>query len=224
MKKLLLAVTILLILCTVFAGCETAEQPPEDTEDTTAETIEPAESTTEPESEGTGGESGSMDDKYNFGFYGVESRFAKIVGQEAYLEWVEQSGYFEGKANPNEYNILGFIKYFNISKEDFRAANTPPRAPGYEADSFYTDKEIDALYSGDKNLIAEAFMAPEAINVDGEIYTPRWIAAHSIEEIKAAGITKETLQSKYDEWIETEKIQESSEICIKTKALLENFN
>ena len=66
-------------------------------------------------------------------------------------------------------------------------------------------------------------MAPEAINVNGEIYTPRWIAAHSIEEIKSAGITKEVLQDKYDEWIDTEKFAEDSEVCIKTKALLDNF-
>lgn len=360
---------MLLILCTVCAGCGTADKPPE--------------STTEPEPGGIGGEGMGPDAKYNFGFYGVEHRFTEIVGQEAYLEWVEQSGYFRGEANIDEYNILGFIKYFNISKEDFKAANfkhgeqyavfsdkeiealysddpvflarmfKDPDAflvngeiytrqwimdhsleeitaagitgemlrircdenfylgsteetsynkklksmlkmldvdakydvgfygiaydftciPGREAyeewlyqngyyegkvnldevnllkfiqyfdiskerftvaavsplyrlgdGPYFTTEKIDALYSGDKNLIAETFMAPEAINVNGEIYTPRWIASHSIEEIKAAGITEEMLQSKYDEWIDTERFQETDETCIKTKALLEAFN
>lgn len=383
MKKLLFAVATLLILCTVCAGCGTADKPPENTEDTTVETAEPPGSTTEPEPEGVGSGDMGPDAKYNFGFYGIADRFAKLVDQEAYQEWLEQCGYFRGESNIDEFNILGFIKHFNISKEDLKAANLiigeeyvvfsdkeiealysddpvflarmfkDPDAflvngeiytrqwimdhsleeitaagitgevlrircdenfylgstaetsynkklksmlemldvdakydvgfygidpnfvgiPGREAyeewlyqngyyegkvnldevnllkfiqyfdiskerftvaavsppyrlgdGHYFTTEKIDALYSDDKNLLAETFMAPEAINVNGEIYTPYWIASHSIEEIKAAGITEEMLQSKYDEWIDTERFQETDETCIKTKALLEAFN
>ena len=165
------------------------------------------------------------DTKYDMGFYGINQDFISgfLVSWEDYEEWLYQSGYYDGTVSLDEFNILEFIQRFDIPKGKFTAAAV---APPYRLGDgpFFTNEKIDALYSGDKNLIAEAFMAPEAINVDGEIYTPRWIAAHSLEEIQAAGITKEALQSKYDEWIETEKFQESSEICIKTKALLEDFD
>ena len=390
MKKLLFAVTMLLILCTVFAGCETAEKPPEDTEDTAVETIEPEGNTTELEPEGTGGglpafdmdyeyvfdfygisseftdlidrekvdewlsmgihdknydhdwiniqnfikyfdipkedfivantppgvrpiytdeqiealysdsydkesfarlfrnhdainikgdiytprwilehsleeiravgitdemlrikfdewfyrgwlkeddayysryceqikpklEMLEVDAKYDLGFYGIHSDFRSIIGWKDYEEWVYQSGYYDGTVSLDEFNILEFIRHFDIPKGKFQSAAV---APPYRLGDgpYFTLEKVDILYSGDKNLIAETFMAPEAINVNGEIYTPRWIAAHSIEEIKAAGITKEVLQSKYDEWIDTEKFAEDSEVCIKTKALLDNFN
>ena len=164
-----------------------------------------------------------VDVKYEVGFYAIADVFQEIPGWEAYEEWIYQNGYYDGKLNINEVNMLKFIQYFDISKDRFTVAAVTP--PYYLADGpFFTLEKVDILYSGDKNLIAETFMAPEAINVNGEIYTPRWIAAHSIEEIKAAGITKEVLQSKYDEWIDTEKFAEDSEVCIKTKALLDNFN
>jgi len=163
-----------------------------------------------------------VDVKYEVGFYAITSVFKEIPGWESYEEWMYQNGYYDGKLNINEVDMLKYIQYFDISKEKFTVAAVTP--PYNLADGpYFTLEKVDILYSGDKNLIAETFMAPEAINVNGEIYTPRWIAAHSIGEIKAAGITKEALQSKYDEWIDTGKFQESSEICMKTKALLETF-
>ncbi len=163
-----------------------------------------------------------VDVKYEMGFYAITSVFQEIPGWEAYEEWIYENGYYDGKLNINEVDMLKFIQYFDISKDRFTVAAVTP--PYNLADGpYFTLEKVDILYSGDKNLIAETFMAPEAINVNGEIYTPRWIAAHSIEEIKAAGITKEAMQSKYDEWIDTGKFQESSEVCVKTKALLDNF-
>lgn len=136
---------------------------------------------------------------------------------------MNQSGYYEGTVSLDTYNIREFIKYFDISKDRFTvAAVSPPYLLG--DGPFFSHEKIDALYSDDKNLLAQTFMAPEAINVNGEIYTPRWIASHSIEEIKAAGITEEVLESKYAEWTDSEKLAVNSEICAKTKALLEAFD
>ena len=65
----------------------------------------------------------------------------------------------------------------------------------------YTDAQIAALYSGDKELIIEQFINPCAIYVGGEIYTPQWIKDHTLEETKAADITKDMLEDKCDDYI-----------------------
>ena len=180
MKKLFSIFISLLIVC-IFTACSTTEELPEDTEDSTIQTTGPEASETvddtgEVTPDGFGGvERMFVEEKYDVGFYGIEHRFTEIVGQEAYEEWVEQSGYYEGNADLDEYNVLGFIKYFNISKEDFKEANMPP--PEFESYIAYpatledyavfTDEQIDALYSNDKALLAQYHMNPNAINVGG---------------------------------------------------------
>ena len=235
MKKLICICIFVLTLC-ILTACDSSENAPENTEDSTIQTTEPETSETEANtgetlSNGIGGITKMYTDaKYDVGFYGIEHRFTEIVGQEAYEEWVEQSGYYEGNANLDEYNVLGFIKYFNISKEDFKEANMPsPELESYiaypatlEDYAVFTDEQIDALYSNDKALLAQYHMNPNAINVGGEIYPPRWFTEHSLEEVQAAGITKEVLEGKYDDWVFA--FSEASDICQKTKEILDAWN
>lgn len=222
MKKLICICIFVLTLC-ILTACDSSENTPENTEDSTIQTTEPETSETEANTgetlpNGTGGITKMYREaKYDVGFYGIEHRFTEIVGQEAYEEWVEQSGYYEGNADLDEYNVLGFIKYFNIPKEDFKEANMKvPDSP------VFTDEQIDALYSNDKALLAQYHMNPNAINVGGEIYPPIWFADCSLAEIQAAGITKEVLEEKYEDWVFA--FSEASDICQKTKELLDEWN
>ena len=158
--------------------------------------------------------------KYTIDFHAVASQFSDLVGQEAAEEWAKSCGLYSETIDYDKLNILEFIKYFNISKEDFKAANTPP--PGYEDYAVYTDEQIDALYSNDKVLLAQHFMNPNAINVDGEIYPPIWFADCSLAEIQAAGITKEVLEEKYEDWVFA--FSEQSSMCQNTKEILDAWN
>lgn len=235
MKKLFSIFIFLLTLCLLVA-CNTTEELPENTKDSTVqttelETSETVDDTGEATPNGFGGiERMYVEAKYDVGFYGIEHRFTEIVGQEAYEEWVEQSGYYEGNADLDEYNVLGFIKYFNISKEDFKEANMPPpELESYiaypatlEDYAVFTDEQIDALYSNDKALLAQYHMNPRAINVDGEIYPPIWFADCSLAEVQAAGITKEVLEEKYEDWVFA--FSEQSDICQNTKEILDAWN
>ena len=201
MKKFICIMITLLMLCVSFTACQDHAEKPKDPTESTAQTTTEPDTTDIQQTEpvGTGGiDSMYTDAEYQIGFYGVEHRFTEIIGQEAYEAWVEQSGYFEGKADRNEYNILGFIKYFNISKEDFKAANLTIG----EEYAVFTDEQIEALYSGDKDFLARMHMNPRAININGDIYTPKWLMEHSPAEMKAVGITKEMLQEKYTQWVE----------------------
>ena len=204
MKKLICMLIGILMLSVSFTACQGDEEKSKDSAESTAQTTaEPdttdAETTAaQTEPAGTGGvEDMYVYAEYQPGFYGIEHRFTEIIGQEAYEEWVRQSGYFEGKADLDEYNVLGFINYFNISKEDFKAANMS--APEFPV---FSDEQIEALYSDDKDFLARMHMNPRAININGEIYTPKWLMEHSPAEMKAVGITKEMLQEKYTQWVE----------------------
>ncbi len=214
MKKIISIIVVLLMLCVSFTACQdNAEKPKDPAESTMQPTAEP--DTTEPETEsaessdnstleepgGIGGVGYSYR-KYIQEFYGISQELSDIVGDEAFEEWKAWGGYDEG--NPDldfeklseKLNVLSFIQYFNISKEDFTAAD---RQTEYH---IFTDEQIDALYADDKELLAQLFMNPRAININGNIYTPKWLMEHSPAEMKAVGITKEMLQEKYNQWVE----------------------
>ena len=205
--------SVLLLFCIVLARCETAEKHPEDSENVNSQTMDSTENTTEPGLDGIGGEGmGYMHYEYDVGFYGVEQQFEM---------WLDSAGFNDiGGGDPEKLNIIAFIKDFNIPKEDFKKANL---VIGEEYKVF-SDKQIEALYSDDKNFLARMHIFFFNDTATTEIYTPMWLADHSMEKIRAVGITDEMLWLKYAEWIESEKLAVNSEICTKTKALLEAFD
>ena len=227
MKKLICICIFVLTLC-ILTACSTTEELPENTEDSTVQTVEPKTSKTqvivnneEPQKAG-GIDNIYAESAYNMDFYGIESSFSELVERAAYEEWLDSCGFYDRTAAPEDISILAFIRYFNIPKEDFKKANTPPPEFDYDEYAVYTDEQIDALYSNDKTLLAQYFMNPNAINVGGEIYPPIWFTEHNLEEVQAAGITKEVLEKKYDDWVFA--FSEASNICQKTKEILDAWN
>ena len=210
MKKLFSVFIFLLTLCLLVA-CNTTEELPENTEDSTVQTTESE--TSETEGPAAGGISGMYTTcEYDISYYSISSSFSGLIDREKYEEWLDSVGFYDNTATRHTMNIVEFIKYFNIPKEDFKAANREE----------YTDEQIDALYSNDKALLAQYHMNPRAINVDGEIYPPIWFTEHSLEEVQAAGITKEVLEEKYEDWLSA--FSEQSDICQKTKEILDAWN
>lgn len=139
---------------------------------------------------------GEYQDPYEFIFYGVESRFAKLVSEKEFDQWLNQFQHVNpsAKRDPREHNILNFIKEFNIPKEDFIKANTV--SPD---NILYTQEEIEILYSNDMAAINLAFMNPDAIYSNGEIYTPEWLDNHSAKDYAKAGISENDLKRVVDQ-------------------------
>ena len=216
MKNHILILMLLLILCITIAGCHTQPTMPTETDEPT-ETLtgaDPSEGLSE--SGGMGGTDGMMSEcKYDFGYYGAESRFAELVNEKDFYDWMDEV-YGNNFDNAEDYTILSFIHYFNIPKEDFVAANER-----YEVSTVFTDEQINALYSNDNGLLADAFMNPNAVRVGDEIYPPKWVATHTLDELKAAGITESLLEAKCSEWKET--FGESSDVYTGAKALLDQY-
>ena len=57
--------------------------------------------------------------------------------------------------------------------------------------------------------------------VGDEIYPPKWVATHTLDELKAVGITESILEAKCSEWKET--FGETSDIYTGAKALLDQY-
>ena len=198
-RVILVFLLCLAVLC-FFAACgdATPEQAPPSEQGSSVGTL-PSEPTDTPE--GVGGE-------FNYDYeypYRRELQqfdgklFKAVCGDEAFQEWVDtfnKTGENDPDKRPyEECNLLSFIEDFDVSKEDFKAYTT-----GIDGGNAFTDAEIDLMYSGTKAQQAAAFANPNAVVVGENIYTPKWIATHSAQEIQAAGITSSMLAEKAASW------------------------
>ena len=216
MKKYILIIMLLLVICITVAGCNTSPTKLAETDEPTEFSTDTAPSENPSESGGMGGAGSIMREcKYDYDFYGAETRLANLVSEKDFYDWMDEV-YGNNFDNAEDYTILNFIHYFNIPKEDFIAANES--VEGYRV---YGDDKVNALYSNDKGLLADAFMNPNAVRVGDEIYPPKWVATHTLDELKAAGITESILEAKCSEWKET--FGESSDIYTGAKALLDQY-
>lgn len=202
-----IGVILVLALCLAavcfFAACGDAtpeQENPSSSEQGSSVGNLPSEPTDTPE--GVGGE-------FNYEYEGQYSRkmkmfsvtlFRNVCGDEAFQEWVDTFNKPWQENDPNkrpyeECNLLSFIEDFNVSKEDFKTYVTLD-----DGSCDFTDEEIDLMYSGTKAQQAAAFANPNAVVVGENIYTPKWIATHSAQEIQAAGITSSMLAEKAASW------------------------
>ena len=212
MNKILFQSLLLLLIITI--GCSKTSAPSQHQDET--ESTAPSDNSQINQDAIGGHMNGYADLPYNFIYYGVESRFEDLVESEAFDGWLVSCESSPGHTRAEDYNMLAFIQKFNISKENVIAKNKSLK--GYEV---FTDEQINALYSNDKGLLADAFMNPNAIRVGDEIYPPKWVATHTLDELKAAGITESILEAKCSEWKET--FGESSDIYTGAKALLDQY-
>lgn len=107
---------------------------------------------------------------------------------------INSNGELQGSRPVYEDNVYNFIHELGISKEDFlryNALSEPFR---------YTEEEVALLYSGDEAKVKEYFCADTAIFAGGEVYNAEWIARHTPEDYKHAGITPQMLAQKEPLW------------------------
>lgn len=110
---------------------------------------------------------------------------AALVDETILSNWMQQ---FEcGERSLWEMNLLTITQELNISQNAFIEANN---AIG----NLYTDDQINALYSNDIKKVNECFANPYSLVVDGEIYTPDWLATHTSEDYLENGISFNDLE------------------------------
>lgn len=89
-------------------------------------------------------------------------------------------------------SIVDFVDYFQIPKETFieltRSDLDGDFLAEYDGITVYSLEMIDAIYSGDRRQINEAFCGDLALvnPGDGALYTIYWLAGHDAEDYIAA--------------------------------------
>ncbi|MCI8332665.1 MAG: hypothetical protein HFE78_07555 [Clostridiales bacterium] len=198
-------ICLLLVLCMVWIGCSQAKpapsepsetEPPMVTEPVDTDPTEPDQPSDDGPGIGGGAESAILEYKYDQSkkIYALSTIFMALADPEDLSKWEELFVNEDGTTNYADKHLLSFIEQCNISKEAFVEANNNHVYP------IFTDEEIDAIYSKDPKRLADYFANPHAIRVGNEIYTAKWVATHTVEEIASAGITLEELTTKYARW------------------------
>lgn len=245
MKKLFILLLAAIICLSATACTNQAENNPEQTDANTS--TESIATTASSETDGTTeapetdpndiepGIGGGFDKyayiaPYSLDYYKYNSYFEELVDDQDELKKWRKDAYdhamylLKELGDREAYNELcistdissptveSFIKKFNIPKEEFRNKN-------FEMGEYaqYTEAQVDALFSGDRELIDEQFINPCAIKVNGVIYTPEWIEEHTLDEIKAVGITKDMLADRYDDYVKNWVEESAPTIDLKNK-------
>lgn len=200
MKKFISIFLVVIILC-LFTSCIGKEEIITSTEQQVNATTSTQAGTTSTV-EGSGGtEDLYYTGKLDWQKTGIDGLFMNYVSDEEFNVWAEKQSTIK-----SETEMMDFVKDFNISKEKFIEINKSYNKLGIE--SPYTDKQIDAIYSGSEIEYYKAFISPYAICVGDEIYTPEWLATHSTADYKSVGISAKVLN---------EKILLMKEKCITTQ-------
>ena len=109
-------------------------------------------------------------------------------------EWLEKYSSSGGEYTAiDEFaNLYSYIKYFGIERSEIeKYSELADKATG----EGFTDEEIELLYSGTPEEIAERFASGTAIRKGKNLYSLWWIYLHSAQDYEAAGITKEDIKS-----------------------------
>lgn len=199
MKKIISAILCVCVLTAFLAACDSDKDKPSQTSGTEAVTASETESAAV--NDGIGGSDKTLYymGKYRRDFYGIDTSFNALVGEngnEIVGEWLNTEYNFSNTEGDwkKPFTILDFIKEFNINKEDFAKANGELYSPRY------TDEEIDVLYSDDIQQIYKTFLSPDAFYINGKVYTPQMIHGLSLDEMKAIGITESDITEKMSIW------------------------
>lgn len=171
-----------------------------------------------------GGEGWWFTAVYEFKYVESDYEFLRLVlAEETLNSWRNQFWV----ANKNSYTrvenvgIIGAVDEFGITKEQFVTAisengviidgryyydNYPPGAFPPIDDSalerywYLTQKEVDLIFSSDKELRDEKCRSRYTAFANGKIYTPHWICSHTAEDYIAAGLTKQQLIGTISTW------------------------
>jgi len=121
-------------------------------------------------------------------FYNMPGPFAELVGRETFIDWKYSRSSAE---RANESIAVSFIRNFNISREDFTAANEETRyvwdrlQASAEQGAIFETYDVDMIFSFDNEKINEFFLWENSLNPDErelgqrQLTTPTVAAGHT---------------------------------------------
>ena len=137
-------------------------------------------------------------------------------------------------AQGSAFSLIEIVDELKVSKEKFVELNNKKlgeiRSTNYFTeevifrDYCFTDEEIEIIYSGDKNRIAEAFANPYAVIADDwEIYPLRWIINNPATLYKERQISVEALETAVNKLVSMGEYQISDEDSAALLARVEEY-
>jgi len=101
-------------------------------------------------------------------------------------------------------SLYTFVKRFNIPDETVKEYCIRVREYYISekmSDEYYlTDSEIDLLLSDNIKDVAKHFVSKYAIEKDGNIYSPKWIYTHGIQDYAAEGLPINLVEEKVNQF------------------------
>lgn len=151
------------------------------------------------EGPGIGGPGDAYNLAYDLDFSAVEESMFDLVSEEEAKEW--KNRFQNGKGNPSDSTLYGFLMHFGISREQAEAVNEKylqtigPTVP---------QEMIERFYTWSAQEVYEFYAYPSTVLVETRAYTPQWLVEHSAEQAREAGITSRML---------TEKMHDAGNAC-----------
>lgn len=167
-----------------------------------------------------GGQNPCME--HTFSYHTITGELIKFVGAEKFDAWVTE-------CSDDEMNISNFVEEFQIPKEDFSRIIQESVEPmsaeeqeAYREEFGFTEKQIEALYSGNQAAVNEAFCGKLAFfnEMDGELYSIYWLAKHTAEDYLETGLPLEKVEEVVRA-AEAETNTKILELAKKARAALE---
>lgn len=195
MKRYFVVLTVLCCLLVLTVGCTPlTDDSPETTTTTTTTT----------NTEGIGG-GGDWDYSFAYDFaFNVSDYMKDFVDANTFDTWCSQFEHFDmgGTRNAYEYNYYEFINEFSIPRKKMEDICAQYKEMFPEIDLLTSD-QIDKLYTGTRLEVYQYFANPHAVMVGIHAYSPEWLATHTANDYRKAGITYDMLTEKLNDILST---------------------
>ena len=209
MKKITISILLSVLL---LASCGNSSLTASESSTTTSESSTVSTSsvyTEDVDLEAIGGDSTDWD--YAYRYYDIPSELIKYVGNDDFQQWAAK----DYKA----VNIQTVIERYHLTYDDLISVLSPSETPDPDG-LCLSVSDVETLFSGDQAKINKTFASEyAAVSESGSIYTVFWLASHTAEDYKAAGLSEGAVETALANCAELD-ILAVNEYVAKAEAML----
>ncbi len=140
---------------------------------------EPSGETPEEENSGTDGGVGMCQEHSPY-YHVIDYDLILYVGEDDFNAWTNSFAATDAYDRPQEgISIASFLQHFDVPRNIVEANS-----------DYYSEDQLDAIYSGDQSQINEAFCGDLAYYnpSDGQLYSIYWLSGHTYEDYREADL------------------------------------
>ena len=209
MKKITISILLSVLL---LASCGNSSLTASESSTTTSESSTVSTSsvyTEDVDLEAIGGDSTDWD--YAYRYYDIPSELIKYVGNDDFQQWAAK----DYKA----VNIQTVIERYHLTYDDLISVLSPSETSDPDG-LCLSVSDVEILFSGDQAKINKTFASEyAAVSESGSIYTVFWLASHTAEDYKAAGLSEGAVETALANCAELD-ILAVNEYVAKAEAML----